>query len=188
MATNDEVFRMARNQNFAANFFRLPSQQQMAPEQAATTAQDICTYGCNLVFSIMWYFLFKGYSTDPAHFGLETECLILREDTLGITGLFFNLIVLNVVMIVLAGFVNKFVQALQWVYAVLKIATSLYTIIMGLYYVISITSDLGKDEKCGGLRTLSWVYVILFYVGIGICCCYCCCMICLVMATQMRSQ
>ena len=86
-----------------------------------------------------------------------------------------GLLVVGILPILILIAVENKMTALETVLIVLRFAIVIAFFVFFIFLCIAY----GEDEPCGGLRTLTLVYIILAGIGFGIGVCACCCFCCL---------
>lgn len=131
-----------------------------------------------IIFCSFWYLLFLSFTSNPEHYGSEKTCVEMLYTARGLTKFYYTLILVNVIMLLMLCCIkDKFMTCL---YFTLFIFYSIYFLIMLIVYLCNFTRIVGIHEKCGDLRTLVLVWLILYYVMIfGTCLCCICLTLCM---------
>lgn len=132
-----------------------------------------------LTFLILfWYF-----SSDPKHYGGNPDsCVTLFDMAKKMCSLYFAGILLSIVVIPLCLILTTFCkdQPSCLVHTSLFIrGLQIAFFVVNIVFCVMLWNAYSKGEACGDLRTLSFVYLLLFGIGMGVaavvaCCCLCC--------------
>lgn len=146
---------------------------------------NVCALVYSLILSIIWYCLFRSFSNNQEHFGSEKDCIQLRSISEGLTSYYYNLILLLTFMIILAPCTSKQRNCANILFDITSFIYYLVVIIFTIIYLILMTEAMQYNEKCGDLRVLALVWLILFYIMIFS---MCCCCVCLLMCYGIRAM
>jgi hypothetical protein len=166
-------FNNNNNQPLPENVF---SDQEPVTEEHVNKkfSNNFCSFLIGYLVVIIWYVLFHSFTTNESHFNNDKVCVFLLQTTKGLTNFYYTFLIAMTIMFVYSfcegknNFLDSFIGFCFLLFC-------LYALLNIVVYLISMTSSLNKGERCGDLRTLSMVWIIVNYVMVvGLCCTTCC--------------